>query len=250
MDLSADFLVKETLRALLLPPGLLMLLFAAALLFWRTFGKTLAAVAALLLWGLATPFVASWLMARVEAPPLALGASSVDAIVCLGGGKRSQAYDMPGRETVNAETLERLRQTARLARLTGKPVLVSGGAPVGGKAEAELMREVLETDFHVPVRWVESHSSDTRDNAIMSAAQLLPRHRQILLVSSAYHLPRAGRAFESAGFAVTLAPTGYANREPTSYLSFLPQAKAFHTSHTALRELVGKAWYQLRNANQ
>lgn len=191
--------------------------------------------------------MADWLMAQVEAPPSAnVSLKQIDAIVCLGGGKRSSAYDQSRSETVNNETLARIRHAARLQRQAGKPLLVSGGQPAGGIAEAELMREILIREFNVPVQWAETRSNDTRDNATMSAALLLPKHRHILLVSSAYHLPRAQHAFEAAGFKVTLAPTDYANREPVNYLAFLPRASAFRTSSTALREQVGSLWYRFR----
>lgn len=247
--MAAAYLAKETLRALFMPPGLLIFLLVIGIALWpRLTGKRLVMFAAACLYLLATPLVAGWLMTAVEAPPLPANADirHIDAIVCLGGGKRQRAYDQPAGETVNHETLARLRQTARLQRQSLKPVLVTGGAPVGGLAEAVLMQQALESDFRIPVRWVEAHSSDTRDNATMSAAILLPTHRHILLVSSAYHLPRAQRAFEAAGFRVTLAPADYTNREPFSYLSLLPRASAFRTSSTALRELAGSAWYRLR----
>lgn len=249
MDLASSYLAKEILRALLLPPGLFVLLLLASLLFWRSWlGKWLTACSALLFYALTTPLAAGWLMAQVEAMPLASAAplATVDAIVCLGGGKRFGAIDLPGNETINHVTLSRLRYTARLHRQTGKPILVSGGAPAGGVAEAVLMRDILQQEFRVPVRWVEAHSNDTRDNATMSAGLLAANQRHILLVTSANHMPRARQAFEAAGFTVMAAPTDYTNREPFSALSLLPRAMAFYSSSTALRELAGSLWYRWR----
>lgn len=248
LDIATSFLAKEVFRAFFLPPGLFVLLLTLGLLFWRRgTGRLLVLLSAALLYALTTPFVAGWLMLQVETPPLSRTAlEPIDAIVCLGGGKRFGAHDMPGGETINNVTLARLRLAARIQRQSGKPVLVSGGAPVGGIPEANLMRDALEQDFHTPVRWVENRSNDTRDNAIMSATLLLPSARHILLVTSANHMPRARRAFEAAGFKVTAAPTDYANREALNVRSFLPQSSALYTSSTALYELIGSAWYRLR----
>ncbi|SFN70319.1 Uncharacterized SAM-binding protein YcdF, DUF218 family [Formivibrio citricus] len=249
MDLASEWLAKETLRALFMPPGCLVLLLTIGLWRWQhPYGRRLAGLSTALLYLLSSPIMAGWLMTQVEAPPLPANAplKQIDAIVCLGGGKRFSAFDQPRGETVNDETLARLRHAARLQRQTGKPLLVSGGSPAGGIAEAELMREILTREFNVPVQWIEAGSNDTRDNATMSAALLQPKHRHILLVSSAYHLSRARRAFEAAGFKVTLAPTDYASREPLNYLAFLPRASAFRTSSTALRELTGSLWYRFR----
>lgn len=247
--MAAHFLVKETLRAFLLPPGLLVLLVLLGVWQWqRHIGRLLAGLSALSLYLLATPLMANWLMEKIEPAPLPAHFSfkNIDAIVCLGGGKRLGALDLPRGETVSADTLSRLRLTARLQRQSHKPVLVTGGKPDGGTAEAELMRETLAEDFNVPVRWIEANSNDTRDNALMSAALLLPKYRHIVLVTSAYHIPRAQRAFEAAGFTVTPAPASYSHRETFSYLSFLPQNLALRTSCTALRELAGSLWYRWR----
>ncbi|MBS1156184.1 MAG: hypothetical protein H6R07_2108 [Proteobacteria bacterium] len=248
MEIAPSFLAKEIFRILFLPPGVFVLLLILGLACWRRVaGRLLVLLSAALLYTLATPLAAGWLMLQVETPPPgSITLDTIDAIVCLGGGKRFGAYDMPGGETINNVTLARLRLAARLQRQSSKPVLVSGGAPVGGIPEANLMRDALEQDFRIPVRWVENRSNDTRDNAIMSATLLLPSARHILLVTSANHMPRAQRAFETAGFKVTSAPTDYANRETLNMRSFLPQPSAFHTSSTALYELVGSAWYRLR----
>ncbi len=248
MDFANPFLAKEILRAFFLPPGLFILLLIPGLLCWRSVtGKLLALLATTLLYALATPFVAGWLMLQVEAPPLTrFVTGQIDAIVCLGGGKRFGAYDMPHGETINNVTLARLRLAARLQHQTGKPLLVSGGAPVGGIPEADLMREALEQDFRTPVRWVENRSNDTRDNATLSAALLLPKQRHILLITSANHMPRALRAFEAAGFKVSAAPTDFTNREPQSARSFLPNTSALYSSSIALREWSGALWYRLR----
>ncbi|WP_189460564.1 YdcF family protein [Jeongeupia chitinilytica] len=212
-------------------------------------GRILIGTGAALIYALSMPLVANALMGTVEPAPLADAAlADSDAIVCLGGGKRFGAYDEPGGEAINNATLVRLRYCARLARKSGLPVLVSGGAPLGGVAEARLMAASLHDDFGVTARWVEAASDDTRDNATLSARILLPRHRRITLVSQAWHLPRATQAYRDAGFTVHPAGTDYANREPFSLLSLLPRSSALHASSVALREITGQVWYNIRRS--
>ncbi|AOX99646.1 YdcF family protein [Jeongeupia sp. USM3] len=246
---TAAFVAKAVLSALLLPPtnGLVLIVAGACWLRRRPWlGRGLIGTGVLLIYALSTPLVANALMRALEPAPLAPAAlKQADAIVCLGGGKRFGAYDEPGGEAVNNATLVRLRYCARLARQSGLPLLVSGGAPVGGVPEAMLMARVLNDEFGVPVRWVESASDDTLDNARLSARMLLPQHRRIVLVSQAWHLPRAAPAFAAAGFAVTPAGTDYANREPFGPLSLLPKDRALYASSVALRELVGLVWYSI-----
>ncbi|WP_035051861.1 YdcF family protein [Andreprevotia chitinilytica] len=248
--MSPSFLIKNTIAAFLLPPmnGLLLIALGAWLQPRRKrLGRSLLISGIALLYLLSTQLVANGLTGLLEPAPIsAANLRNVDAIVCLGGGKRFGAYDQPAGETVNNATLVRLRYCAQLARASGKPVLVSGGAPIGGIPEADLMAAALREDFQIQPRWIENGSDDTAENARLSARMLLPPQRRIALVSQAWHLPRAEHLFVVAGFEVTPAPTDFANREPFSLLQLLPKAKALYESSLAIHELVGLIWYRLR----
>lgn len=72
----------------------------------------------------------------------------------LGGGKNIQAPEFAHTDTVNRWTLQRLRYGAYLQQQPGKPILVTGGDPYGGKPEAGAMAESLKRDFHAKTIWV------------------------------------------------------------------------------------------------
>lgn len=111
------------------------------------------------------------------------------------------------------------------------------------------MRSVLEDDLAVPVRWAEEASLDTAENASLSAAMLRAEGiSAVVLVTHAYHMPRARRAFEAAGLTVLPAPHGWAGNRPEHFVlrHFLPSAHALETSWLALHELTGMLWYRLR----
>jgi uncharacterized SAM-binding protein YcdF (DUF218 family) len=139
----------------------------------RSGGLWLASLSLVGLLILSLPVVGRALMAPLEThPPITLTQlQAAQAIVILGGGTYFDAPEYDG-DTVGMATLERLRYGARLARTSRLPLLVSGGAPSGGRPEGELMREVLEGEFGVKVRWVEGASRDTAENAALSAAML------------------------------------------------------------------------------
>ena len=106
---------------------------------------------------------------------------------------------------------------------------------------------LLAADFGVRVRWVESASDNTAENARRSAELLLPAGvRRIALVTHAWHMPRAVAVFAAAGFTVVPAPTAYVSARPATPLDFLPRATAMQQAATALHEWVGIAWYALR----
>lgn len=211
------FYLKKLVSALILPPLGPLLLIAAGLLLLRRHprtGKTLSWVGLLSALLLVTPLSIAPLVRGLEgryAPLDEVTLRQAEAIIILGGGVRSYAPEFDGM-TINRLTLERLRYGARLARHSGLPVMVSGGSPQPSqkKPEADLMKAALEDDFRIPVKWTESRSRDTRENADFCAAVLLPAGiRRIVLVTHAAHMPRSVEAFEHAGFEVMPAPTAY-----------------------------------------
>ncbi|MCX7207448.1 MAG: YdcF family protein [Proteobacteria bacterium] len=242
-------LAKNVIAACLLPTGLFLLLMAIGLLILSRkprLGRGLIVTGVLSLTLLSMPIIGNGLLRMLEPPALTSIPSDTMAIVCLGGGKRYTAYDQAGGETINNATLARLRYTAQIAKQSHVPVLVTGGKPLGGVSEAELMAQILREEFNTPVRWVENEAVDTQDNARLSA-QLLPKNAKIVLITEAAHMPRAHYAFMRAGFNVIPAATDYANQEPFSLLSFMPKASSLSRSSFALHELLGMLWHKLRS---
>lgn len=190
-------------------------------------------------------------------PPLteeALEQGRPQAIVVLAGGLYSNAPEY-GNDTVDLLTLGRLRYTARLAEQTGLPVLVSGGVKDEDHdpTEAELMKRVLEEDFDIGGVLTETHSQNTWENAVYSAAILHSMGIDtIVLVTHAVHMPRAVESFRRTGLKIVPAPTLYFSDEPTflELQSWLPSAKAVHEVHYALHEWLGRLWYRLRDGGR
>jgi uncharacterized SAM-binding protein YcdF (DUF218 family) len=174
-----------------------------------------------------------------------------EAIVVLGSGRYTEAPEYDMTDTVNAQGLERLRYAAFLQRKTGLPILVSGGAPGGEEStEAEHMQTVLGTEFRANVKWVERESRNTMENArfsqnVLAAAKV----RHIYLVTHAWHMRRATRAFESVGIRVTPAPTGFftLGRAAHTYSAYLPSAQGMYFTSVALHERLGYVWYDIKD---
>lgn len=253
--MSALYIV---LRSLFLPP---LLQFWGALLGWwlwrrgrRWAGGGVLLVSGLSLYLMATPLGASLLARVVETEPaLALADraqwQSAQAIVVLGGGREADAPEY-GMDTVSWATLVRLRYGAYLYRKTGLPILVTGGAWWPGQApESALMADTLVRDFVVNVRWQESRSRTTWENAQFSAAMLKAEGvHTVLLVTQASHMFRSRLAFETAGLKVIAAPTDFQTeaREGPAFRRWLISPGAFAYSGAVLHELVGTVYYRLR----
>lgn len=246
------------LKSLLLPPGLLILILIAAFLLARGVMARLlifSATAILTLMSLAP--VAYLLMAPLE-PYSALQEGSIppqaQAILVLGAGRFTRQPEYGG-DTVDDLSLQRIRYAAYLHRLTGLPIYIAGGSrPEEQPPLGVLMAQVLESEFRVPVAGMEVRSLTSWENAAFSKPMLERDGIQhLLLVTSAWHMPRAMEAFERSGLGVTAAPTGFNHRERapgdserSSHADWLPSARAFLVSYCAIHEHLGRVWYQIR----
>jgi uncharacterized SAM-binding protein YcdF (DUF218 family) len=243
MDL---FLFKKALTALVLPPTGPLLLALIGLAIERVrprLGRSLAWSGVVVLAALSLPAISDTLLRVLnESPPLDFAqANRAQAIVVLGGGIRRAAPEYAG-DTLGRLSLERVRYGALVARRTGLPVLVTGGVVYGGVPEAVLMKQSLEQEFGVPVRWVEARSRDTHENAVDSAAILKAAGIQrVILIAHSFDMPRARAEFVAAGLDVTPAPTGIPVGTHDSWLELLPSVSALQGSYYALYELLADA---------
>ena len=240
------------ISAFLLPPLNLLLIAAIGLWLWHKrpyVARVLLTTSFALLWLLSTPYFAEALLHGLEGEPRIVDSRKplADAIVVLGGGTYFHAPEY-GADTVSHATLERLRFAARLQRETGRPVLVTGGKPLGNsKSEAEQMKQVLEQEFGIQVRWAEGASDNTLENAHLSRRLLEQAGiSRVYLVTHAWHMPRAMQSFRAAGLEAIPAPTAYTTRYQTDLLAFVPNADALGDSRIFMHELIGMFWYQLK----
>lgn len=246
-------LINGAIAGVLSPPGIVLVVLLVALVSMRhrpRRARTLVLVAWVALYVLSTPYTGSLLLQLLQSEPLdTLSDTAGQAIVVVGGGTYFEAPEYGG-NTVNALTLVRLRYAAHLYRLLEIPVLAAGGRPSERHPpESAAMKQVLEREFQVPVTWVEETSGTTLENArgsfqVLGAAGV----RRIYLVTHAWHMPRARYAFESAGFDVIPAPTGYATPHPFNVSAFMPTAVALLNSFWFFHEVIGLGWYHLRVA--
>lgn len=245
--------IKAVVKAIVLPPAgplLVALLGIAIVRRMPRAGRALALLGVLSLLALSVPAVA-WMLTRAlyVAPVFdPAHAATAQAVVILGGGtRRAPEY---GGDTMNRFTLERLRYGARVARLTGLPVLVSGGSTYGATPEAWLMRDALRDEFGVDVRWVEDASRTTYENAARSAeilrAQGLGR---VVLVAHGVDMPRAAAEFAARGIETIPAATNIPARRLDSLTDLLPSMAALQESYYALYELVANAVRLLRGSD-
>lgn len=240
------------LKILALPPASLLLLIVGgwliAALGWRWLGRLMAGAGVVLLIGLSMPYVGSTLLRGLETGPAieAPSADAAQAIVVLTGDYRRLSPEY-GRSELGALSLERLRYGVRLHRLTGLPILISGGRlPPLDRSLARMMSDVLAEDYQVQARWIEERSLNTHENAAFSTAILREAGiTRVYLVTHGWHMARAVQSFAGTGLTVIPAPMGLRAPPELDFDSLLPSARALADSAFAIHERIGLLWYAI-----
>ena len=119
------------------------------------------------------------------------------------------------------------------------------------ESEAWAVKELLE---NLEKREVEGGKRDNQQrtangqeptNPVGSGQLTVGGEPRIILVTSAFHMPRAKMLFERQGFEVEPFPVDFrvSDRQRTTILSFLPKAEYLEDSETAMREGMGVLYY-------
>jgi uncharacterized SAM-binding protein YcdF (DUF218 family) len=180
----------------------------------------------------------------------ASSAKTADAIVVLSGmvrttnGKNGLSYEW-------GEASDRIFAGIELIKKNKAPIMVLTGGKLPwstGKPEGEYLREVA-IKYGVPNKNILlTENVKNTDQEAKAVAELLNKSSpKIILVTSAYHMPRAQKVFEAAGintepFAVDF----LSGADKYTIMNFIPSAKAFNQTSFFIRELIGRLYYSLK----
>jgi uncharacterized SAM-binding protein YcdF (DUF218 family) len=250
------FIVSKILGFFALPSNALLMAGLIGLLLMRTkrtarAGRRLAAVAIVLLLGFGLSPLGKLLMAPLEErfAPWDARHGAPDGIVVLGGVIEPEVADRP--DSGLNEAAERITAVAALARrYPAAKILFSGGDILlrPGTSEAQAAGALFES-FGIPADRLilEDQSRTTAENAVFSRQLALPKPgERWLLVTSAWHMPRAVGAFRKAEFQVEAYPVDY--RTPGGaglWLPFGSVSTGLRRTDTAAREWFGLFAYWL-----
>lgn len=240
----------------LTPSNLLVVTAAAGLALtvtgvWVGTGKLLAviAVAGLLVAGFSSLGNILILPLEERFPRWAEGeGGSPDGIVVLGGSFVTGIGAARDSVELN-ESGERMTEFAALARrYPGARLVFSGGAGGGGVTESEAAARLLAEIGIEPARVAfEDRSRNTWENAVFTRALVSPgQGERWLLVTSAWHMPRAIGSFRAAGFEVEAYPVDYRTRgRDDAWRGFSSVSEGLRRIDTTVREWIGLAVYRL-----
>ncbi len=255
MNLNSLFLHK-LLPIFVAPLGMVVFFLLVCLRRPRRWPLVAALVA---LWAFGAPLVADaflWTLESRYQPVDNAHCVQADAIVVLGGILRFpestiapfEWSDCANRFEKGVDLLSAGK--ARYLVFTGAKFSASPAVP----SEGELLRQIArrrgvpDAAILVTERVV---NTATEAQAVKKLASERG-WRRILLVSSAYHMPRAMMLFNRGGIEVVPVPSDFhvvgvgGWREQLSLIRFLPQGEGLFRSDTAAREYLGMCFYWVR----
>jgi uncharacterized SAM-binding protein YcdF (DUF218 family) len=245
--------LSKILPLFVLPVGITLMLLVTGIVRRR---RWMLYAAAAVLWLSSMPIVSARLLAATEAGWVRLAAADMpaaDAIVVLSGGR----VRAPGPAAISEWTdADRFFGGVELFQAGKAPLLVfTGGAsiwepdePLEGDVMAGYARTMgLPADrIRTTARVFNTEDEANAVSALLRGASTAAPH--VLLVTSAFHMPRARQLFTSAGITVTPFPVDFSVSTPggIALIDLLPSAPAMAQTHRALRELYGRMYYRLR----
>ncbi len=251
------FILTKVFGFFALPSNLLITIGLAglALLFtrWRRLASWLVVTSLVLIAVAGLSPLGNMLMFPLEDrfPPWDASRGPPDGIIALGGAIIPDISAARGAVALD-EAAERITAVAALARrYPHARIIFSGGS------NALIFHEGVEAPFAVRELealgvahdriTAEEQSRNTIENAVFSRLIARPKPGdRWLLVTSAYHMPRAVAAFRAAGFPVEAYPVDWRTRGPRDVSRpFSSLADGLHQTDTAVHEWVGLFVYWL-----
>jgi len=184
-------------------------------------------------------------------PPWDSSHGPPDGIVMLGGvisadvslARGTIALDEGSARFVATVELARRYPTARIILSGGSDALVFDEAPEAGVAVQEFEALGIAHDRIT----AEEQSRNTIENAVFSRLIANPKPGEHwLLVTSAFHMPRAMAAFRAAGFPVEAYPVDFRTRGPADAVRpFYILSRGLRRTDTAVHEWLGLLGYRL-----
>jgi uncharacterized SAM-binding protein YcdF (DUF218 family) len=183
-------------------------------------------------------------------PPWDASGGAPDGLVVLGGAVTADIAAARNDMALN-EAAERMTATVELARRYPNARIIfsggDGGLIYGGNESDAALRLFERLGLAADRVAVEDRSRNTFENALFSKRIAEPKAgERWLLVTSAYHMPRAMGMFRMAGFPVEPFPVDWRTRGlEDAWRPFPTLAEGLRRTDTAVREWAGLVIYWL-----
>ncbi|WP_417345587.1 ElyC/SanA/YdcF family protein [Ferrimonas sp.] len=238
------FWVKKGISALLLPIPLAVLSILFGLWLSRRrphLGRAFVLAGPALLLFLSSSFGSQWLARPLEQQYPVWTGQRAEVIMVLGSGHDSSISPM-AHQQLSDTALARLTEGVRLQRLNPDSILVLSGWGGEDPLPHAVVAESAAEAMGVPATQIVTFP--TALDTAMEARLFRERfgEKEVILVSSATHMPRVMALFLSRGVKAVAAPTDFIGRG-APWWKF--SASNLQTSERALHEYLGLLWRRL-----
>ena len=178
------------------------------------------------------------------------GVKSADAVVVLSGMVKT-IQTKNGLDYEWGEAADRIFAGIDLFKLNKAPVLILTGGKLPwsiGVSEGEYLKDVA-IKFGVPEKdiLITENVENTDQEAKAIKNLLLLDNPKIILVTSAFHMPRAQLVFKAAGINVIPFPVDFRiGAQKITFMNFIPSASSFSATSFFVREIIGRTYYNLK----
>ena len=128
-------------------------------------------------------------------------------------------------------------------------ILTGGRLPWSvGKPEGEYLRDVA-IKYGIPKNHILlTENVENTDQEAKAVKKILSTDDpKVILVTSAFHMPRAIKVFEAAGITVIPFPVDFlSGAGKLTFMHFIPSAEAFNNTSFFVREMIGRTYYNLK----
>ena len=174
---------------------------------------------------------------------------NVDAIVVLSGMIRVVG-DEENLKYEFTDSVDRFFAGLDLFNNNKSPILIltRGKMPWSlGIAEGEYLKELAIKYGVSEENIILTDEVQNTDQEAKAIKEILTEDAKIILVTSAFHMPRAEKVFKAANINLIPYPVDFQNsKSKTTMMDFIPSAGSlFDTSHF-VREMIGRLYYNLK----
>ena len=199
------------------------------------------------------PIVSDKLVAYLESDYQLSKPSNIepaDSIVVLSGMIRT-INSKDGLDYEFGEASDRIFAGINLFKEKKAPklILTRGKLPWSvGIPEGEYLREIAINNGISESNILLTKNVENTDQEAKAIKKLLSDDKsKVLLVTSAFHMPRARIVFEAAGINVVPFPVDFQKElSKITFMSFVPTAKSFYDTSFFVREMMGRIYYNLK----
>ena len=241
--------INKILPIIFSPLGLII----ALLLFGILRKKILPSLLALLLLTLLSlPLVSNQLIKSLERNYSVISPNELDTadtVVVLSGMLQTIKQDSMIHYEFS-EAVDRIFAGINLLKMgkAQKIILTRGKLPWSkGVPEGDYLAEFVQSQGIDPNRILLTEIVQNTNDEAKAISKMLPKNSEVILVTSAFHMPRAKKVFQNQNLKIIPYAVDFrSSAKDIDVLDFLPQANAFKDSSFYFREIIGRLYYSLR----